>query len=56
MGVPISPKAPLGVSSVNMGISDLAPTRGAHHRPADVAQTTWDIYASLPRQGPDTPA
>jgi hypothetical protein len=30
--------------------------RGARHRPADVAQTTWDKYASLPRQGPNTPA
>jgi hypothetical protein len=28
----------------------------ARHRPADVAQTTWDIYASLRRQSPDTPA
>ena len=45
------------------GSSPAAPARDARHQPADVnylpadvAQTTWDIYASLPRQGPDTPA
>ena len=28
--------------------------RGARHRPVDVTQTTWDIYVTLRRQGPNT--
>ncbi len=33
-----------------------AVARGARHRHVDVTQTTWDIYVTLQRQGPNTPA
>jgi hypothetical protein len=39
------------------GIPGLGPVaQGARHRPVDLIQTAWDIYASLLRQDPNSPA